>query len=151
MAGRTTFVVAHRLSTISLADEIVVMDAGRVVDRGSHEELLERCPLYAEIAEFGLEDVGLPPKGPRGARGAGAAVSRRSARAERRPRDRARPETQGSEVAVETEDQANQPGRLAGTLLLFRDLWRLVRGEDQRGRKVRWMLALLRPYRRGWR
>ena len=57
MAGRTTFVVAHRLSTISLADEIVVMEAGRVVDRGSHEELLQRCPLYAEIAEFGCEDV----------------------------------------------------------------------------------------------
>jgi ATP-binding cassette subfamily B protein len=57
MRGRTTFVVAHRLSTISLADEIVVMEAGRVVDRGTHEELLERCPLYAEIAEFGCEDV----------------------------------------------------------------------------------------------
>jgi ABC-type multidrug transport system fused ATPase/permease subunit len=57
MAGRTTFVVAHRLSTISLADEIVVMDAGRIVDRGTHEELLERSPMYAEIAEFGCEDV----------------------------------------------------------------------------------------------
>jgi ABC-type multidrug transport system fused ATPase/permease subunit len=57
MAGRTTFVVAHRLSTISLADEIVVMDGGRIVDRGTHAELLERCPLYAEIAEFGCEDV----------------------------------------------------------------------------------------------
>ena len=57
MAGRTTFVVAHRLSTISLADEIVVMDAGQIVDRGTHEELLERCPLYTEIAEFGCEDV----------------------------------------------------------------------------------------------
>jgi ABC-type multidrug transport system fused ATPase/permease subunit len=56
MTGRTTFIVAHRMSTISLADEIVVMDGGRVVDRGSHEELLERCPLYAEIAEHGMED-----------------------------------------------------------------------------------------------
>jgi ATP-binding cassette subfamily B protein len=57
MEGRTTFVVAHRLSTISLADEIVVMEAGRIIDRGRHEELLARCPLYAEIAEFGCEDV----------------------------------------------------------------------------------------------
>jgi ABC-type multidrug transport system fused ATPase/permease subunit len=57
MEGRTTFVVAHRLSTISLADEIVVMDGGRIADRGTHEELLERSPLYAEIAEFGCEDV----------------------------------------------------------------------------------------------
>jgi ABC-type multidrug transport system fused ATPase/permease subunit len=57
------------------------------------------------------------------------------------------PETQGSDVAEETHDQANQPGRFAGTLLLLRDLLRLIRGEDQRGRKVRWMLGLLRPYR----
>jgi ATP-binding cassette subfamily B protein len=56
MTGRTTFIVAHRMSTISLADEIVVMDGGTIVDRGSHEELLERCPLYAEIAEHGMED-----------------------------------------------------------------------------------------------
>ena len=56
MQGRTTFVVAHRLSTISLADEIVVMDAGRIVDRGTHEELIERCELYREIAEHGCED-----------------------------------------------------------------------------------------------
>ncbi|MGZ5321126.1 MAG: ABC transporter ATP-binding protein [Solirubrobacterales bacterium] len=56
MEGRTTFIVAHRLSTISLADEIVVMDSGAVVDRGTHEELLERCSLYGEIAEKGLED-----------------------------------------------------------------------------------------------
>jgi ABC-type multidrug transport system fused ATPase/permease subunit len=56
MEGRTTFIVAHRLSTISLADEIVVIDRGRIVDRGTHEELLERCPLYEEIAEKGLED-----------------------------------------------------------------------------------------------
>jgi ABC-type multidrug transport system fused ATPase/permease subunit len=56
MKGRTTFVVAHRLSTISLADEIVVIDRGRIVDRGTHEELLDRCPLYEEIAEKGLED-----------------------------------------------------------------------------------------------
>jgi ABC-type multidrug transport system fused ATPase/permease subunit len=56
MAGRTTFIVAHRLSTISLADEIVVMDEGRTVDRGTNDELLERCRLYAELAEKGLED-----------------------------------------------------------------------------------------------
>jgi ABC-type multidrug transport system fused ATPase/permease subunit len=57
MAGRTTFVVAHRLSTISLADWIVVMEAGRIADQGTHEELLRSSPLYAEIAEFGCEDV----------------------------------------------------------------------------------------------
>jgi ATP-binding cassette subfamily B protein len=56
MAGRTTFIVAHRLSTITLADEVVVLDGGRIVDRGTHSELVERCPLYAEIAEHGMED-----------------------------------------------------------------------------------------------
>ena len=56
MAGRTTFVIAHRLSTIALADEIVVLEGGRVAARGSHAELLERSPLYAEIAEKGLPD-----------------------------------------------------------------------------------------------
>ena len=57
------------------------------------------------------------------------------------------PETQGSDVAEETEDQANQPGRLMGTLLLARELWRLIRGERQRTRKLRWLFSLLRPYR----
>ena len=56
MAGRTTFIIAHRLSTVSLADEIVVMDGGRIVDRGTHEELMEGCGFYREIAEHGLAD-----------------------------------------------------------------------------------------------
>jgi ABC-type multidrug transport system fused ATPase/permease subunit len=56
MAGRTTFVIAHRLSTIALADEIVVLEEGRVLARGNHDELLESSPLYAEIAEKGLPD-----------------------------------------------------------------------------------------------
>jgi ATP-binding cassette subfamily B protein len=56
MRGRTTFVIAHRLSTVSLADEIVVLDAGRVVDRGTHEELMHGCGFYREIAEHGLAD-----------------------------------------------------------------------------------------------
>ncbi|HEU5253420.1 MAG TPA: ABC transporter ATP-binding protein [Solirubrobacterales bacterium] len=56
MTGRTTFIIAHRLSTVSLADEIVVLDGGRIVDRGSHEELMEGCGFYREIAEHGLAD-----------------------------------------------------------------------------------------------
>src|SRR5687768_13755049 len=56
MAGRTTFVIAHRLSTIALADEIVVLEDGRIAASGSHEELLEASPLYAEIAAKGLPD-----------------------------------------------------------------------------------------------
>jgi ATP-binding cassette subfamily B protein len=56
MSGRTTFIIAHRLSTVSLADEVVVMDGGRIVDRGTHEELLAGCGFYREIAEHGLAD-----------------------------------------------------------------------------------------------
>jgi ATP-binding cassette subfamily B protein len=56
MAGRTTFIIAHRLSTVALADEVVVLDGGRIVDRGSHDELLEGCGFYREIAEHGLAD-----------------------------------------------------------------------------------------------
>jgi ABC-type multidrug transport system fused ATPase/permease subunit len=56
MAGRTTFVIAHRLSTIALADDIVVLEDGRVAARGTHGQLLERSELYAEIASKGLPD-----------------------------------------------------------------------------------------------
>jgi ABC-type multidrug transport system fused ATPase/permease subunit len=56
MAGRTTFIIAHRLSTVSLADEVVVIDGGRIVDRGTHEELMRGCGFYREIAEHGLAD-----------------------------------------------------------------------------------------------
>jgi ATP-binding cassette subfamily B protein len=56
MTGRTTFIIAHRLSTVSLADEIIVLDHGEVVDRGTHEELMEGCGFYREIADHGLAD-----------------------------------------------------------------------------------------------
>ncbi len=49
MAGRTTLVIAHRLSTIERADRILVMEAGRIVERGSHQQLLEQDGLYAHL------------------------------------------------------------------------------------------------------
>jgi ATP-binding cassette subfamily B protein len=54
MRGRTTLIIAHRLSTIALADEIVVLDGGRIAARGTHEELLETSAVYREIYEHGL-------------------------------------------------------------------------------------------------
>jgi ATP-binding cassette subfamily B protein len=54
MRGRTTIIIAHRLSTIALADEIVVLDHGRVAARGTQSELLETSPVFQEIHEHGL-------------------------------------------------------------------------------------------------
>jgi ATP-binding cassette subfamily B protein len=54
MRGRTTLIVAHRLSTLALADELVVLDRGRIAARGTQEELLERSPVFREIYEHGL-------------------------------------------------------------------------------------------------
>ncbi len=56
MAGRTTLIIAHRLSTIALADEIVVLERGRVIAQGDHAQLLERSELYREIVEKGLPE-----------------------------------------------------------------------------------------------
>jgi len=49
MEGRTTLIVAHRLSTIGLADRVVLLDAGRIVADGTHTELLATTPLYVEV------------------------------------------------------------------------------------------------------
>jgi ABC-type multidrug transport system fused ATPase/permease subunit len=54
MKGRTTLIVAHRLSTIALADELVVLEGGRIVCRGTHEELIASSRVYREIYEHGL-------------------------------------------------------------------------------------------------
>ena len=56
MRGRTTLIIAHRRSTLNLADRIVVLDAGRVADTGTHTELEERCPLYRRLIVSGEYD-----------------------------------------------------------------------------------------------
>ena len=117
---------------ISLADEIVVMDGGRIVDRGTHEELLERCPLL------------------RGDRRARARRTRSSCSATSRSARRWR--SCERHARATSEPRASRGGdpftRARTSSPLFRSLWRLIRGEDQRWRKVRWMIGLLRPYRR---
>ncbi|HEV8691394.1 MAG TPA: ABC transporter transmembrane domain-containing protein [Ideonella sp.] len=59
MADRTTIVIAHRLATVQRADRIVVLEAGQIVDQGTHAELVERGGLYARLAamQFGMEPL----------------------------------------------------------------------------------------------
>ncbi|WP_207063800.1 ABC transporter transmembrane domain-containing protein [Motiliproteus sp. SC1-56] len=59
MAGRTTIVIAHRLATVQNAERIALIDQGRLMDQGSHAELLQRSPLYRRLAELQFQE---PPK-----------------------------------------------------------------------------------------
>jgi ATP-binding cassette subfamily B protein/subfamily B ATP-binding cassette protein MsbA len=52
MVGRTTFMIAHRLSTVRKADLILVVDRGRIVERGTHDELLRACSLYRQLHDM---------------------------------------------------------------------------------------------------
>jgi ATP-binding cassette subfamily B protein len=63
LAGRTSIVIAHRLSTVRGADQIVVVDDGRIVDRGRHADLLARGGLYAELytTQFAEQETALTP------------------------------------------------------------------------------------------
>lgn len=59
MEDRTTIIVAHRLSTIGLADRVILLDGGRIVGDGTHRELLERVPLYSEVLAQAADGPGV--------------------------------------------------------------------------------------------
>jgi ATP-binding cassette subfamily B protein len=58
MAGRTTLAIAHRLSTVRAADQILVVDEGRIVESGTHESLVAEGGLYRQLYETQFEPVG---------------------------------------------------------------------------------------------
>ncbi len=57
MRGRTTLMITHRMSSIALADTIVVMDMGRIIDTGKHQELIGRCDLYRRLYQLGFQQA----------------------------------------------------------------------------------------------
>jgi subfamily B ATP-binding cassette protein MsbA len=57
LEGRTVFVIAHRLSTVQRADQILVLDQGRIVERGTHQQLLAEEGLYHRLYELQFSDA----------------------------------------------------------------------------------------------
>lgn len=57
MKGRTTFVIAHRLSTVQHADRILVMDNGKIIEEGTHPELIEKEGLYSHLYALQFRDI----------------------------------------------------------------------------------------------
>jgi ABC-type multidrug transport system fused ATPase/permease subunit len=79
MRGRLTFVIAHRLSTIRRADQILVLDSGRIVERGRHEELLDQDGLYARLYGQQIEAITLQvPEGAARSQARPASANRRA-------------------------------------------------------------------------
>ncbi|HEX5565954.1 MAG TPA: ABC transporter ATP-binding protein, partial [Streptomyces sp.] len=125
MAGRTTLLIAHRRSTLSLADRIAVLDGGRLVDCGTHEELQERCELYRRLLSDPdeLGDVERDPAGlaaaagvaggtgtAGGADGAGSRTDSPAGSRADTPADGVTPE-----LWVREADQGDAPGARAGS------------------------------------
>nr|WP_180218246.1 ABC transporter ATP-binding protein [Streptomyces albus] len=119
MAGRTTLLIAHRQSTLALADRIAVLDGGRLADIGTHEELTERCALYRrlltdpdELGEVERDPAGMAAR--HAHRTVGGITPELWVR-EEEPGDEAATGGTGAAAGV-TAAQAGRPGAFAGEL-----------------------------------
>ncbi len=152
MEGRTTFIIAHRLSTIALADEIVVLERGQVVAQGTHDELLAHEGLYREIVEKGLPDQVFLTRKP-----VEEAEPATNGRARRRPAlapaTTAPARVATSPARLDEGVSALGSGALGSLTTAGREqdrlaeLRRRLRQTSGRGRKVRGLVELLRPYK----
>jgi ATP-binding cassette subfamily B protein len=116
MAGRTTLLIAHRLSTLGLADRIAVLDGGRLVDTGTHEELTERCALYRRLLTDPdeLSEAEPDPAGMAGPDTQTAVDGVTPSLWRREEQDGSRRD--GAGLLGGTPDQSGRPGGFAGAL-----------------------------------
>jgi ATP-binding cassette subfamily B protein len=110
--GRTTLTIAHRLSTVIGADVIHVVDAGRIVESGTHAELMAHNGLYAQLAAQQLAATRVLTTEARDRAGASAAHPER--RADRAPGDEPRPEAPGDDPRAEAAGDDPRPEASAG-------------------------------------
>ncbi|MGW7576277.1 ABC transporter ATP-binding protein [Streptomyces sp. NPDC054765] len=122
MAGRTTLLIAHRASTLALADRVAVLDDGRLVDIGTQEELEVRCPLYRKLLTD-PEELGGVERDPAGE---AAGVFDGEFAADGRPAPDRAPAVDGAEPAGEAGGASGRPGT-GGTITP--ELW--VRREQE--------------------
>ncbi|CAD5216666.1 unnamed protein product [Bursaphelenchus xylophilus] len=155
-SGRTTIMIAHRLSTVRNADKIIVFDHGKIVEQGTHEELMElggiykglvqaqEIEQYREVDDVVVEDEGSPSK----------ALSRSSSRGSRSEfsdsqRVRASNRLKQSMASAaqndpDTEDQIEEMEEEDAEKASFKDIWEFAKPE-----RVRFVLGLICTFLRG--